>query len=133
VKRHGVRVSFPPLMRASRIAEGGGVLTFLTLSTNNFGTGGPGHEQLGPLSTTTALSDLLGVSKRTTHRWIKEGIPIDYAEDFAFMLGSHPATIWGDEWLFAAGCPLAAVLFSPTYSQGCSSSDVPAAPGQCNA
>jgi len=101
-----VRVSFAPLLRASRIAEEGGVRITFSIPTNNFGTGGPGHDQECK-SVLSALAELLGVNYRTLLRWRKAGVPISEAEDLSFMLGTHPAVIWGEEWIFAAGCPLA--------------------------
>jgi hypothetical protein len=60
--------------------------------------------QPAPVAT---IAELCGVSGRTATRWGAEGIPINAAEDAAFACGLHPVNVWGDLWLFAAGCPVA--------------------------
>lgn len=57
----------------------------------------------------SALAAWIGVSRRAVVRWQLEGIPLPAAEDACEVLGLHPSEVWGDEWLYASGCPLALV------------------------
>lgn len=44
------------------------------------------------------LAAHLGVSRRTIHRWINTGIPVEQADRTAIALGTHPACLWPDIW-----------------------------------
>lgn len=45
----------------------------------------------------TALADIVGVAKRSVHRWSVEGVPVHRADKVAVALGVHPSAIWS-EW-----------------------------------
>lgn len=49
-------------------------------------------------STISTLAMRIGVSRRTVHRWIIQGIPADQADRAAIALGTHPACLWPDHW-----------------------------------
>lgn len=58
----------------------------------------------GPLATEAraetigSLAQQLGVSRRTVHRWIVDGIPADQADRAAIAIGTHPANLWPNHW-----------------------------------
>ena len=49
-------------------------------------------------STIDTLAQQIGVSRRTVHRWISDGIPADQADRAAIAIGTHPACLWPDHW-----------------------------------
>ncbi len=49
-------------------------------------------------STIETLAQRIGVSRRTVHRWVIDGIPADQADRAAIAIGSHPACLWPDRW-----------------------------------
>jgi hypothetical protein len=49
-------------------------------------------------STIGILAQRIGVSRRTLHRWAKNGVPVEQADRAAIALGSHPAYLWPDDW-----------------------------------
>ncbi len=49
-------------------------------------------------TTIETLAYQLGVSRRTVHRWIIQGIPADQADRAAIAIGTHPACLWPDQW-----------------------------------
>lgn len=57
----------------------------------------------------TTLAGLIAQTFRTVSRWAADGIPLKAAEDACDALSVHPCEVWGDDWTFAAGCPLAPV------------------------
>lgn len=42
----------------------------------------------------SVLSELTGVSRRTLTRWVKDGVPVEYADRMAVALGRHVCEIW---------------------------------------
>jgi len=49
-----------------------------------------------------ALQRLLGVDRRTSHKWRAQGgMPLHAADRLAVAAGVHPVDIWGDEWFTA--------------------------------
>lgn len=44
------------------------------------------------------LATRIGVSRRTVHRWINQGIPADQADRAAIAVGTHPACLWPEHW-----------------------------------
>lgn len=44
-----------------------------------------------------SLAEAAQVSRRTVHRWIKDGIPYWTADRVAIALGRHPVEVW-PEW-----------------------------------
>ena len=48
--------------------------------------------------TIETLANRIGVSRRTVHRWARDGVPSGQADRIAVAIGSHPAYIWPDHW-----------------------------------
>jgi hypothetical protein len=44
------------------------------------------------------LAFMLGVERKSVHRWIKSGMGLPKAEELASKLGLHPSYIWGPEY-----------------------------------
>lgn len=67
----------------------------------------------GPLraqrATISGLAESIGVSRRNVIRWKHSGVPVNAAESACDALGLHPCEVWGDEYLYAASCPVAAL------------------------
>lgn len=55
------------------------------------------------------VARVVGVSRRTVARWQRCGVPLDATESACDALGLHPCEVWGDEYLYAASCPVAAL------------------------
>lgn len=55
------------------------------------------HRETG-LENFTLLSERLGRSSRTLHRWKTNGIPLRDADEVAIRIGSHPDYIWPQHW-----------------------------------
>ena len=48
--------------------------------------------------TIDTIAITIGVSRRTIHRWINQGIPTEQADRAAIALGTHPAYLWPEQW-----------------------------------
>ncbi len=48
--------------------------------------------------TIDTLATQIGVSRRTVHRWINQGIPANQADRAAIAVGTHPACLWPEHW-----------------------------------
>lgn len=44
------------------------------------------------------LANLLGISRKTVHRWSQYGVTLDQADKAATQLGYNPIAIWGIYW-----------------------------------
>ncbi len=44
------------------------------------------------------LATRIGVSRRTVHRWIIQGIPANQADRASIAVGTHPACLWPEHW-----------------------------------
>ena len=51
--------------------------------------------------TIDTIARTIGVSRRTIHRWINEGVPAEQADRTAIALGTHPTCLWPDHWHLA--------------------------------
>lgn len=51
--------------------------------------------------TIDTIARTIGVSRRTIHRWINEGVPAEQADRTAIALGTHPACLWPNHWHLA--------------------------------
>ena len=49
-------------------------------------------------ATIDTIAITIGVSRRTIHRWINQGIPAEQADRAAIALGTHPACLWPEQW-----------------------------------
>lgn len=50
----------------------------------------------------TALAAIVGLDRRTLHRWAREGVPLYSADAVAAACGLHPHDVWGPEWFAAS-------------------------------
>ena len=48
------------------------------------------------------LAEIVGVTRRTIHRWKQNGIPAHQADRAAINAGQHPGNVWPDQWWNAA-------------------------------
>ncbi|MFT3854786.1 MAG: hypothetical protein QM733_18920 [Ilumatobacteraceae bacterium] len=44
------------------------------------------------------FADRLGTNRTRLYRYVASGVPAAVADEWAVMLGFHPANIWGSEW-----------------------------------
>ena len=51
-----------------------------------------------PTSNVGQLAEMIGVTRRTIHRWARDGVPASKADHAAIAVGSHPAYVWADQW-----------------------------------
>lgn len=97
----GLRLPMAPLLAYSGIDRA-------TVAVRPFGhTNKRGFDWIDIPSVDAIFGELVGVKGRCVGEWRRLGIPIKAAEDACNVLGFHPCEVWGDDWIFTAGCPLA--------------------------